>query len=247
VSNLHLDLPNWPFLGVIFHRIYKQGAGLNIMEKFKVPAIVAITAIVVAAGTLLATGLLNSQDTSGSTMAEQSGFLGHVTLVATHPDGTIFAYRQGDNTILDNGANCIGNLVFGAQNSTGSGQILKANCAGVFKYIAVGTNATATSVAARGSGAFLQELASTNRGDASSTPINYGVTNSTGTGSSVAAHVVVAQNISIGSSGTIATVGLADSATVNGGTLFARQQLGSTIAVNSGDTIKVTWSIDIVH
>jgi hypothetical protein len=214
------------------------------MEKLKVPAIVAITAIVVAAGTFLATGLLNSQDTSGSTMAEQSGFLGHVTLVATHPDGTVFAYRQGDNSILNNGATCIGNLVFGAKNVTTG---LAANCAGVFKYVAVGTNTTATSVSARGSGIFLQELASTSRGDASATPINYGVTNSTNTGSAGAAHAVVAQNISIGSSGTVATVGLSDSATVNGGTLFARQQLGSTIAVNSGDTIKVTWSIDIVH
>lgn len=217
------------------------------MEKYKVPAIVAITAILVASGTLLSTGVLSSQDTSGSTMAEQSGFLGHVTLVATDPNGQVFAYRQGDNAILDNGANCIGNLVFGAQNATGSGQILKANCAGVFKYVAVGTNSTATSVAARGSGAFLQELASTSRGDASTSPINYGVTNSTGTGSAGAAHAVIAQNISIGSSGTVATVGLADSATVGGGNLFARQQLGSTIAVNSGDTIKVTWSIDIVH
>ncbi len=217
------------------------------MEKLKVPAIVAITAIVVAAGTFLTTGLLNSQDTSGSIMAEQSGFLGHVTLVATHPDGTIFAYRQGDNAILDNGANCIGNLVFGAQNSTGTGQILKANCAGKFQYVAVGTNSTSTSVAAGGYAGFLQELASTSRGNAASSPINYGVTNSTGTGSSAAAHAVIAQNISIGSSGTVATVGLADSPTAYAGTLFARQQLGSTIAVNSGDTIKVTWSIDIVH
>jgi hypothetical protein len=217
---------------------------LYTMEKLKVPAIVAITAIVVAAGAFLTAGLLNSQDTSGNTMAEQSGFLGHVTLVATHPDGTIFAYRQGDNAILDNGATCIGNLVFGAKNATKG---LANNCAGVFKYVAVGTNGTTTSVAAGGSGANLVELASTSRGDASATPINYGVTNSTNTGSAGAAHSVVAQNISIGSSGTISTVGLADSATVNGGTLFAIQQLGSTIAVNSGDTIKVTWSIDIVH
>jgi len=214
------------------------------MENYKVPTIVAITAILIAAGTLLSTGVLNSQDNSGSTMAEQSGFLGHVTLVATDPNGNVFAYRQGDNAILDNGATCIGNLVFGAKNGTTG---LANNCAGVFKYVAVGTNATTTSVAARGSGAFLQELASTNRGDASTSPINYGVTNSTGTGSAGAAHAVIAQNISIGSSGTVATVGLADSSTVGGGTLFARQQLGSTIAVNSGDTIKVTWSIDIVH
>ena len=92
----------------------------------------------------------------------------------------------------------------------------------------------------------LQEIAGTSRVDASG--VNLGITNSTGTGVGKGAVASIGSTVIIGATGgTVATVGLLDTTTLNSGHVFARQAISPNIAVNPADTIKVTWYITIVH
>ncbi len=208
------------------------------------PIIVAITAVIVGAGMYTTTGVFGTNsllNTEGTSVNESPGLTGHVTLVASDSQGNIKAYRQTDNLIFNGGANCIGKLVFGSNGTSGGNPT---GCA-TYHYVAVGSNSTAIAVTDRDFGSFLTELGSTSRTDASGT--NLGLNNSTNTGAGGAAVSVIGGTVNIGSSGTVNTVGLANSATSSAGDLFSRVKLGTGISVNSGDTIKVSWYISISH
>lgn len=45
-----------------------------------------------------------------ASVSEVGGIMGHVTVLAVHPDGTI-QYAQGDNIILFEGKNCSSNYI----------------------------------------------------------------------------------------------------------------------------------------
>ena len=216
------------------------------MQKYSLPAILAISAIMVGSGIFTTMGVLGPQNqatTEGTNIGESPGLMGHVILEAKDSQGHIKAYRQTDNLIFNGGANCIAKLVFG---SNGTNSLPGCTSANLFHYLAVGTNGTTPVVGSRNFASFLTELTGTSRVDAAGT--NLGVTNSTGSGAAAAAVSSIGNTVTIGATGgSVTTVGLADSATSNAGDLFSRVQLGSAIAVNPADTIKVTWYISISH
>ena len=215
------------------------------MQKYSLPTIMAISAVLIGSGIFTTMGVLGPQNqatTEGTNIGESPGLMGHVILEAKDSQGHIKAYRQTDNLIFNGGANCIGKLVFGTTSNV-------TNALGgcnTFHYLAVGTNATTPVVGSRNFASFLTELTGTSRVDAAGT--NLGVTNSTGSGAAAAAVSSIGNTVTIGATGgSVTTVGLADTVTSNAGDLFSRVQLGSPIAVNPADTIKVTWYISISH
>jgi len=216
------------------------------MQKYGLPVIVAISAVLVGSGIFTTTGLLGPQNqatTEGNNVGGSVGFSGHLILEAKDSQEHIKAYRQTDNLILDGGGNCIGKLVFGANGTNPLSGCLP------YHVIAVGENTSTTAQLAgtdRDYYALLQEIAGTSRVDASG--VNLGITNSTGTGVGKGAVASIGSTVIIGATGgTVATVGLLDTTTLNSGHVFARQAISPNIAVNPADTIKVTWYITIVH
>lgn len=88
-------------------------------------------------GTYNFSGAQTSEASSGTT-SEGGSILGHVTLTATHDDGTVFAYVQTDNTVLDEGDACMMELIFGAADSG----TYACTSPGNFDIIHIGTGGT---------------------------------------------------------------------------------------------------------
>lgn len=68
-------------------------------------------------------------------MSESKGFAvphGHITLVARHKDGEVFAVRETDNIVVNGGLAALSGCLIGAQTTD-------------YDYLAVGTSATAPS------------------------------------------------------------------------------------------------------
>jgi len=110
----------------------------------------------------LALGLIAAVGISPSTYAvlgssdnviEKSGFLGHITITVTDPEGNIVQYLQTDNTVVNDGENCANELLFGATNT---------NCpstAGLFNDISWGTGSTTGTVIVTDLSVFKEKLA----------------------------------------------------------------------------------------
>src|SRR6185437_11944280 len=79
---------------------------------------------------------------TSSTNLEGSHVAGHVTMFATAADGRITAYRQSDNLITDQGADCVNKSIFAPSSG------ITTTCAGspgTFNVIALGTGTAGTS------------------------------------------------------------------------------------------------------
>jgi len=78
---------------------------------------------------------VQNNEFSANSLKTTAGIMGHVTLTATDEDGNIIAYRQTDNTIVNEGQNCIAEALFGV-----SFQCFDATS--VYKIIHIGTDST---------------------------------------------------------------------------------------------------------
>jgi hypothetical protein len=127
------------------------------------------------------------------------------------------------------GKTCVGDLVFGFNTTR--------NCyATKFQHIGVGTNTTTPVASDSDSGIGLVGSRSIDTAP--------GLDNATGTGS---AKATIDKTFTMNATNTIGMVGLFDTggSTDAAGHAFAKQALGSTIPVNSGDTLTVKWTISI--
>lgn len=213
--------------------------------------VIAIAGVSGVFGTLNGFSVLPAQTNgvSGSAPLE-----GHVTVVATHPDGNVYAYRQTDNLVTNVGKTCVGVLVFGvAGNSTtdGGGAVsthCQATSVGKFQFIGIGTDTTTAAVEQTHLGKEIEAR------QQDATP---GVTNATGTGASstlVGIGIINAAFTTTANSTaqSIGEAGLFD-ATRNGGGvtsslsghMFARQVISPAIGVNTGDTLNIKWTISL--
>lgn len=205
-----------------------------------------ITLAVVAAIVALGAGTLgynfaSSQPNSSPSLVTSAMMNGHIQLVVTDSDGAIKAYRQTDNAITVTGENCVAKLLFkGPSTGTGTQGCTGAISTPGFSYVAVGTGAgTETNTNTD----LTTELASSGLTRALGTT---SITNSTtgGTGST-AAVVTVTKAFSVTGTQTVTEAGLFND-TVKSSTdgMFARKVF-SGVTVNNGDTLTVTWTINI--
>jgi len=201
-----------------------------------VMAIIGVGGII---GTTSGFSFTSPTSSQGNSPAEQSAFEGHVTVIAKHPDGTVYAYRQSDNTVTQVGKTCAGVALFGTNGTAGTIQ-----CGGAgtnkFQYVSVGDSA-----AALGDGyVFLNSEVQRQIEN-----VGIGTTNATSGGKAVS-DVVATLTMANGSK-TLAESGLHDGAGTHtaGGVpsshMFSRLLISPTIAVNNGDQVTVRWTISL--
>jgi hypothetical protein len=184
-------------------------------------AVFAVSITVLNANGIIATPF-SIADTVVNTMDSGMDMKGHVTIAVYNPDGTIKAYRQMDNIVVDTGKTCTGAKLFGSVS--GECQPNTYN----FIAIGIGTGTDTTS-----SLTSIQNQLGSRVQDTSNV-----LTNSTGTGATSSLSSVFS---SFTSSSAIAESGLYDAA--SGGHMFARKGISPVVNVQSGDSLTVTWTI----
>ncbi len=215
-------------------------------------ALFGVTFALVASG-LVGSNLLSAQpsglvaqDTTPS--SDGMKISGHVTTIATGPDGSIKAYRQTDNVVVNTGKDCVTRLLFGGASGTGRGLGTgTTTCIGglnaPWTSIAVGNRTTAVTVASTNS-SLTSEAKAGNGLSRQVGTVTY--TNATGTASSITViQTTFGPLTGLSSGGTQVTEsGLFNSTTVNAGGMFAHQAI-SSIALNTGDSLTIKWTINV--
>ena len=165
--------------------------------------------------------------------------MGHITLVATDPSGHIKAYRQTDNFIVNNGADCVVKLLFGGAGTRGTASGTGTTCTGnlstPFTTIAIGTGVS-SAVTDRGLGTEI--VTGTDAGLARQVGA-VGYTNSTA-GTAV---TTITYQFSASTSQTITEAGLFNGTGVSSTGMFAHKTFSAINLVN-GDKLTVTWTIN---
>ena len=212
-------------------------------------ALFGVTFALVASG-LIGSNLLSAQPSglvAQDTTPSSDGIKisGHVTTIATDAHGNIKAYRQTDNVVVNNGKDCVTKLLFGG--STTRGATGTGTCTGLlnapFTAIAVGNRTTAVTVATTNSSLTSEAIAGNGLSRQVGT-VSY--QNATGTtGSITTIQTTFGPLTGLSSGGTQVTEsGLFNSTVVGAGGMFAHQAI-SSIALNTGDSLTIKWTITI--
>lgn len=214
-------------------------------------ALFGVTFALVASG-LVGSNLLSaqpsglvSQDITPS--SDGMKISGHVTTIATDANGHIKAYRQTDNFVVNNGKDCVTKLLFGGSTTRGAQAGGGTSCFGLlnapFTAIAVGNRTAAITAASTNSSLTNEAIA----GNGLSRQVGtVGYTNATGsTGSITTIQTTFGPLTGLSSGGTHVTEsGLFNSTAVNAGGMFAHQAI-SSIALNTGDSLTIKWTITV--
>lgn len=171
------------------------------------------------------------------------GMMGHITVIAFDADGNIKSYLQSDNQVVDQGENCVAEVLFDVASAnattlcsgTGSTTGSHGPNANGFNFLAIGTSAA---IVVPDQKVLTTEVES--RLDAGATG-TVSMTDSEGQGTTKAV-VTIVDTFTMGSGATIEEYGLFDASTA--GNMFARQTPGPTI-LSGSDTLQVTWTIDV--
>ena len=190
--------------------------------------ITAIGFIIALSSTFVA--LQGFQSSSGIQSDNMKG-LGHVTLTLYGADGSIKAYRQTDNLIVNNGDNATVSAMFGAHIRHTTNYNV-----GTFNAVAVGTGATAPTTADSALG----------------TQAGHKVIGTTSNSTATRGNVVLTTTFNPGkitnSSAAVTEAGIFDNTAStlasNSTNMFARQTFTS-ITVGSADTLTITWTVNI--
>jgi hypothetical protein len=103
--------------------------------KYSIISIIALTAII---GFATITAFSHEQQIQTTDITDSARAYGHFTLVVYDEFGVVKQYQQSDNLVVDNGLDCMGDLVFGTALCTGEA---------FYDYIEIGTGSTAPTIA----------------------------------------------------------------------------------------------------
>lgn len=198
-----------------------------------VMAIIGVGGII---GTTSGFSFTSPTSSQGNSPAEQSAFEGHVTVIAKHSDGTVYAYRQSDNTVTQVGKTCAGVALFGSNGTGGTAQ-----CGGAgtnkFQYISVGDSGAALSDGFTFLNSEVQRQIQNG---------GIGTTNATAGGKAVSDVVATITMTNATGGKTLQESGLHDgSGTHASSHMFSRLLISPTIAVNNNDQVTVRWTISL--
>jgi hypothetical protein len=204
------------------------------MNNNKLPALIAVLAIIVGVGTVYSVSVFSSVFSQPvDTGSGGIKMLGHLELVATDSNGNIKAYRQTDNIVTSVGKNCMAQRMFGANGTGGAGDTR--TCGGAtnivpFTWIGVGTSSMPEGVGNTTLGAIFG-----NKGLATAVGIN--------ANSSLSPYSSIQRTILVNGSGTITESGLFDSSSIGIQSHMFARKIFTGIPLNSGDSLTVTWRI----
>jgi len=201
--------------------------------------IVAGIGVGLASSTIFVTPLLLAQAQETDT-SDHFGIMGHIEFIATDSDGNIKQYIQTDNTVVNIGENCMGELLFDvdmtgvtADECTGTGTTTGSHGSNAngFTFLGIGTGATGEAennvALATETGSRIQETSQVPTGS---------------TGASGTSGQVVLSEVFTPGALTITEAGLFDASTA--GNMLARQ-LFTGIPLGASDQLTVQWTITI--
>ena len=220
--------------------------------KSTIIVLVAALAVLSGAMGMSMTGAFSDQGImTASTKNIAVGLMtGHLEIEARHADGDLFAYRQTDNEVVDDGEQCILKMLFattdatagrGGYTSTGSGA-----CTGslnnAWDVIAIGT---CTDCQGGGADApndldvILKTEVTANGGQRQIATVK---TWTNGT----FPQVVMSKTFTatVGNIGAVTESGLFNSTAPNTNGMLARNSFAA-VTINSGDSITITWTFKI--
>ena len=228
-------------------------------SKTTIVGLVAAIAVLSGAMGLSVTGAFS--DLKPLTSNAATGFLiGHVEIEARNSNGELFAYRQSDNAVVDDGEQCILKLLFGTSGMTndGRGEYLATTsdgsisatvgaCTGIltgaWDVLAIGTGATTYTDETDHDHLVVMETESVGNG----LDRNYATTKTWTNGTGATTTKIVLKNTFTSTSGSTESItesGLFNSTTVAGSGMLAHQTF-TAVSLTSGDSITVTWTFTV--
>ena len=176
--------------------------------------------------------------------------VGHLEVEARHADGELFAYRQLDNEVVDDGEQCILKMLFATSGQTqaGRGEYTSTDaCSGAltaaWDVIAIGT--CTTCAAADTDVSLGTEITGNGKDRGFATTKTW----TNGTGGSATKIVLSKTFTSSGGTSAVTESGLFN-ATANGSAaakangMLARSTFAS-VSISSGDSITITWTFQV--
>ena len=207
---------------------------------------IALVAIVAVSAGLVGYASSTSEVVSPATSFASSALVsGQLTLELRDSEGNLKAYRQSDNVITRNGEDCAAKALFAPARYNAGGVTSGSTCVGAltvpFSFIALGTGTTAET----NNDVDLQAQTAVSGLTIASGTVSF--TNSTGgattaTGASV---ISIAKTFTAAAGPTtISEAGLFNGTTASTNGIFAHKTF-TGIVVNNGDSLAVTWTINI--
>ena len=225
--------------------------------------LVAAIAVLSGAMGLSVTGAFSDLKIADVPYATTGMLIGHLEIEAYHADGELFAYRQVDNAVVDDGEQCILKMLFGVDPAdvptTARGGYTSnynanvyAGCtgalSGAWDVIAIGTGAVipkdqdvilGAEINASGSERAIATTKTWTNGTSKSgeTPDDGGVV--------AATSIVLSKTFTAGANfGAISESGLFNSTSFNTNGMLARNTFAA-VTINNGDSITITWTFNV--
>ena len=221
-------------------------------SKSTITVLVAALAVLSGAMGMSMTGVFSDQGimTASTGNAATGMLIGHVAIEGRHADGELFAYRQLDNAVVDDGEQCILKMLFsngtsgtgrGATATTGTGACTGA-LTGAWDVIAIGICTTCQdgeTFAPNDLDVILKTEVTANGGQRQIATVK---TWTNGT----FPQVVMSKTFTAvgGNIGAVTESGLFNSTTSNANGMLARNTF-APVTINLGDSITITWTFKI--
>ena len=219
-------------------------------SKSTIIVLVAALAVLSGAMGMSMTGAFSDQNMmTASTSNVAVGLMsGHLEIVAHHPNGELYAYRQFDNAVVDDGEQCILKMLFGSgQNNQGRGQYAgtgacTGDLTGAWDVIAIGTCTscqTGETYDPDDLDVILKTESTANGGQRGL------ATEKTWTNGTFP-QIVMSKTFTAtgGNIGAVTESGLFNSTTANKNGMLARNTF-SPVTINTGDSITITWTFKV--
>ena len=229
-------------------------------SKSTIIVLVAALAVLSGAMGMSMTGAFSDQGImTASTKNIAVGLMtGHLEIEARHPNGELYAYRQTDNEVVDDGEQCILKMLFattGTGSAAGRGEYTSTNAAGgnpactgaltgAWDVIGIGT----TTTSAADTDVRLGNETSTSNGLLRGTATSKTWSNGTGTG---ATQIELSKTFTSASprAHAIAESGLFNSTTICTADTSCQGMLAhkafSAVTLANGDSITITWTFRV--
>ena len=223
-------------------------------------ALVAALAVTSGGLGLSLTGIFEERTATAASNTVSGLMMGHLTVEAHDEKGDLFAYRQTDNEVVDDGEQCILKMLFattsnvansdgrGEYTSTGAGGCTGA-LTGAWDVIAIGTDndngdyASGTAAATVDALVLLGNETSTSKGLERGTATTKTWTNGTG---ATTTKIVLSKTFTSDSprAHAIGESGLFNSTTADRNGMLARQTF-TDVSLSDGDSITITWTFTV--
>ena len=215
--------------------------------KSTITVLVAALAVLSGAMGMTLTGVFSDKEimTASNKNIATALMTGHLEIEAHRPNGELFAYRQFDNAVVDDGEQCILKLLFATTSNV-------ANSDGRGEYTSTGAGACTGSltdawdVIAIGTGNTAVNQVDVKLGTESTGALARGVATEKTWGNLTGGipQIVMKKTFTADGTAAITESGLFNSTTVNGSGMLARNVFTAG-NLTDGDSITITWTFKV--